>query len=129
MRVPTQDVPGPGGWPCQADAMSNPPPRLVAALYEIARDYVQPGDLEQVALTVNSVADDTEFTNPHLESYARALTGYLLAGWSQRSYPYKDGEATVLGPEVIVSETEKVISWKGHHYKRVDGSTYSPAES
>jgi hypothetical protein len=33
-------------------------------------------------------------------------------------YPHKDGDVTVLGPEVIASTDGETISWKGEHYTR-----------
>lgn len=66
----------PEDWPCRTEAQ-DPPPRLVAALYVLMRDHVQPGDLEQVMLQVRHEAENTVFTNPHLEGYARSLATYL----------------------------------------------------
>jgi hypothetical protein len=34
------------------------------------------------------------------------------------SYPYQDGDVTVLGPEVFASVDGEVISWKGANYTR-----------
>jgi len=34
----------------------------------------------------------------------------------RRAYPYRDGEVTVLGPEVFASADGKVICWKGENY-------------
>lgn len=69
-------VPAPG-WPCQTESKEELPPRLVATLYRLLRDYIQPGDLEQVMLDVHPV-DDVAYTNPHLEALARAHASYLL---------------------------------------------------
>lgn len=37
---------------------------------------------------------------------------------TRASYPYKDGDVTVLGPEVFVSDDETVICWRGENYYR-----------
>lgn len=34
----------------------------------------------------------------------------------QQQYPYQDGDVTVLGPRVFVSNDGKVISWRGVNY-------------
>jgi hypothetical protein len=36
----------------------------------------------------------------------------------ERSYPYQDGDVTVLGPEVFASADGEAISWKGTPYAR-----------
>lgn len=67
-------------WPCKTPTfLTGPrvPPRLVSALYVLLRDYVHPGDLEELCIQCRNAADDTEYTNPHLEHYARALSSYL----------------------------------------------------
>jgi hypothetical protein len=35
-----------------------------------------------------------------------------------RSYPYRDGDVTVLGPEIFASKGGAVISWRGENYVR-----------
>jgi hypothetical protein len=37
-----------------------------------------------------------------------------------RTYPYPDGNVLVLGPEVFVSDDERVICWQGVNYVRQD---------
>ncbi|GAP46882.1 hypothetical protein [Streptomyces azureus] len=34
------------------------------------------------------------------------------------TYPYQDGDVTVLGPEVFASPDGETISWKGENYTR-----------
>ncbi len=76
--VAAPSLPVPGDWPCQQDQMDSPPPRLLAALYLLLRDHVQPGDVEQVMLNIAREDGATVFCNVHLEGYARALCTYLL---------------------------------------------------
>lgn len=33
-----------------------------------------------------------------------------------KTYPYQDGDITVLGPEIFASNDGQVISWKGDNY-------------
>lgn len=42
-------------------------------------------------------------------------------------YPRRDGDVTVLGPEVFVSSDGEVISWKGDNYVRASSAGVSPA--
>lgn len=35
---------------------------------------------------------------------------------SEQQYPYKDGDVTVLGPGIFVSQDHSVISWHGVNY-------------
>lgn len=114
--VPTPDE---GDWPCQQDEMMSPPPRLLAALYLLMRDYVQPGDLEQVMIDVSEHGEDATFTNPHLLKYAGALCSHLLVG--HPSYPYGEGDSIIIGPEAIWSQSGDVISYRGEHYEKVKG--------
>lgn len=39
------------------------------------------------------------------------------------TYPYQDGDVTVLGPEVFASADGEAISWKGSNYSRRPGPT------
>jgi hypothetical protein len=71
-------LPNEGEWPCQTEPKGDLPPRLVDALYVLLRDYVQPGDLEQLMIFKTST-EPSEYTNKHLEGYARSLATYLLA--------------------------------------------------
>lgn len=75
--VPAPD-PGSDRWPCRT-APAGGPPRLVAALYLLLRDEVFAGDMEGLMLHVRGATADIEYTNPHLESYARSLAAYLTA--------------------------------------------------
>lgn len=34
------------------------------------------------------------------------------------TFPYQDGDITVLGPEIFASQDGQVISWKGDNYTR-----------
>lgn len=36
----------------------------------------------------------------------------------QPTYPYDDGDVTVLGPEIFASKDGEVISWRGENYVR-----------
>lgn len=79
-------VPAPGEWPCQYEKVTLVPHRLVTFLYILLRQVAHPGDIEQAAIDAapaegGHVATAVDFTNPHLESYARALAGYLIAPW------------------------------------------------
>lgn len=68
-------------WPCRhfPGSVEPFPPRLVAFLYVLLRDGARaPGDVEQHGLNVRKADDGLIYTNPHLESYARSLAGYLL---------------------------------------------------
>lgn len=71
-------LPTPGDWPCQRAPMEDPPPRLLAALYVLLRDQVQPGDMEQIMLMIRDHDAKSTFTNDHLRGYALALCTYLL---------------------------------------------------
>lgn len=109
-------IPEPGDWPCQQDGITNPPPRLLSVLYVLLRDWVQPGDLEQTCIQVQEDVD-VDFTNAHLESYARSLIGFLLADWVQgKQYPYEEARSIVLGPGVFVSLDKSVLNWRGVNY-------------
>lgn len=70
-----------GNWPCQTPVREDTPlaPRLVAALYVLMRDHIQPGDMEQVLIDVVGVKA-VDYTNPHLEGLARAHAAYLARG-------------------------------------------------
>lgn len=35
-----------------------------------------------------------------------------------REYPYKDGDVTVLGPEIFATKDGSVISWRGENFVR-----------
>lgn len=63
-------------WPCKTPSRPAPP-RLISALYVLMRDYVHPGDLEEVCIHAHDATTDVKYTNPHLESYARSLATYL----------------------------------------------------
>lgn len=68
-------------WPCRhfPGSVEPFPPRLVAFLYVLLRDGASaPGDVEQHGLNVRKADDGLIYTNPHLESYARSLAGFLL---------------------------------------------------
>lgn len=67
------------GWPCRHLRADDPPPRLHAFLYRLLRDGApSPGDVEQHALVVADNDRRTEFTNPHLDEYARSLISFFL---------------------------------------------------
>lgn len=67
------------GWPCRHLRADDPPPRLHAFLYRILRDgAASPGDVEQHALVVADNGTDTQFTNGHLDEYARSLISFFL---------------------------------------------------
>lgn len=112
-----KEIPEPGEWPCQHDGMEHPPPRLLAFIYDLMRDEIHPGDMEAVAISVADSTEEMDYTNSHLEGYARAIIGFLLVGYP--TYPYTEGDSTIIGPEAIRSETGDVISYKGEHYERV----------
>lgn len=72
--------PGSPDWPCRTEPSEHLPARLVAFLYQLVRDGAPaPADVEQMALSVGSYqADSTiQFTNLHLELYARSLATFL----------------------------------------------------
>jgi hypothetical protein len=78
-------------WPCRhyPGSRHGLPPRLVGFLYALLRDGAEsPGDVEQLAINVRDIrpAPGTVYTNPHLESYARSLAGYML---NQEEHPVK----------------------------------------
>lgn len=78
----TRDLlpPGDPDWPCKTPfQVSGPrvPPRLVGLLYVLMRDYVQPGDMEETCIYLNTATRATEYTNSHLHNYALALATYL----------------------------------------------------
>jgi hypothetical protein len=75
----TRRVPEPGQWPCQHAPVPRVPPRLVAFLYVLLRDgAAAPGDVENHAINAGRSPEGTVYTNPHLESYAHSLGGFLL---------------------------------------------------
>jgi hypothetical protein len=78
MAVP--DPPADGEWPCQHDPVTErTPPRLLAFLYVLLRDgAAAPGDVEQHAINAGRSPRGTRYTNPHLETYAHSLAGFLL---------------------------------------------------
>lgn len=71
-------IPEDGEWPCQTEP-GQVSERMVAVFYQLLRDHVQPGDLEQVCINVRDYVPLTvvKYTNPHLEALARALVTYL----------------------------------------------------
>lgn len=75
----SQGIPIPGEWPCQTPPAPDVPPRLVALLYRLLRDgHVAPGDLEQVCIDIERIeADDTAYTNGHLEGYSRSIATFI----------------------------------------------------
>lgn len=74
-------IPAPGDWPCQQEPAVDPPPRLLAFLYLLLRDGMPaPGDVEGAAINVSEHHDNADYTNDHLEGYARALCTHLLDG-------------------------------------------------
>lgn len=77
--TPPHPAPDSPDWPCRTGAMGTLPGRLVTALYLLARDHVQPGDLEQ-ALLQSAPYNDVRcaFTNPHLHQLARSHAQFLL---------------------------------------------------
>lgn len=67
-------------WPCRTTPVPELPSRLVSFLYVLIRDGASaPGDIEQVALSLAPYEPGTavEYSNPHIEAYARALATYL----------------------------------------------------
>lgn len=74
-------MPEPGQWPCQAKADYSHE-RLVAFLYRVIRDGASvPGEIEEHAIAVgvhSTSLAKVEYTNPHIEGYARALAHYLV---------------------------------------------------
>lgn len=123
---PLGDVPAPGDWPCQT-APEPRSERLVAFLYVLLRDGMKaPGDVEQVAINVSASGHDerVEYTNPHLESYARALATRLTP-YTAAVYPHPDGDFMVLGPEIFAGgpASDPVISWRGENFTRQPAPT------
>ncbi|MFP8960016.1 hypothetical protein ACLIYP_05500 [Streptomyces nanhaiensis] len=47
----------------------------------------------------------------------------MTAQTNHPSYPYTDGDVTVLGPEIFASLDGEVISWKGENYTRQSAPT------
>lgn len=84
-----------GEWPCQHPGVGAPAvaQRLVAALYRLMRDEIQPGRMESVLIDVAPYGPQSSTlfsaTNEHLLSLAQAHTAYLLHGLP-------------VGPEIIV---------------------------
>jgi hypothetical protein len=82
----SRDIPADGQWPCQQDITPDGNERLVGFLYRLLRDGASaPGDVEQIAIDVTPIAQRrhdavVDYTNPHLERYARSLAAHLLAG-------------------------------------------------
>lgn len=76
-----------------------------------ARDYTFVNDKQVVALapvaSVRSVVREPDET-----TLKTAVT-----------YPYQDGDVTVLGPEVFASVDGEAISWAGANYARRPGPT------
>ena len=64
--------------PCQTHSDGSESDRLVAFIYLMLRDHVHPGDAEHVAMQLVE-AGPYEFTNAHLEGYARSLASYLTS--------------------------------------------------
>jgi hypothetical protein len=74
-------APKKGDWPCQQKPVTDEQadPRLVAFMYRLLRDGAQaPGDVENHAIQARIHGDGwPEFTNCHLELYARSLVASL----------------------------------------------------
>ena len=64
-------------YPCQAEPMKDPPPRLMAFLYLLARDKLSTGEVEALMIAAER-SDTTKCCNPHLESLARAYCTVLV---------------------------------------------------
>lgn len=54
----------------------------------------------------------------YLADAKAALAALEAEGWglTNKTYPYREGDAIVLGPEVIATPDEAVINWKGENY-------------
>jgi hypothetical protein len=114
-----RDLPPDGEWPCQVPSEPRSE-RLVAFLYQLLREQA-PGDIEQAALNVRHYGERQaiQYTNPHLEKYARALATFLtpdVVTLQPVEYPHADGDALVLGPGVIARSDGEAINWRGEHY-------------
>jgi hypothetical protein len=42
----------------------------------------------------------------------------MAADTPSRTFPYRDGDVTVLGPEIFASNDESTICWRGETYVR-----------
>jgi hypothetical protein len=85
------------------------------------------GDVETIeadSVEYDGVARDYTFHGPDdrgviaLAPAANVRSIHRSDGSSSAVYPYKDGDVTVLGPEVFASLDGETISWKGEHYTR-----------
>jgi hypothetical protein len=47
---------------------------------------------------------------------ADAAVAAYLAARNEPTYPYQDGDTTVLGPEIFASSDGSVICWRGENY-------------
>lgn len=112
------------GWPCQTpERAEKTPERLVALLYVLTRDYIAPGDLEQVLLNLAAydVGERGVYTNAHLEGLARAHASFIMETADAMNFPYQDGNFTIIGPEAFASSDHATVSWKGVNYVVQDG--------
>lgn len=74
------DLPDDGDWPCQqrpvTDAEADP--RLVAFMYRLLRDGATcPGAVEEHAIQARKHDAAPDYTNCHIELYARSLVASL----------------------------------------------------
>lgn len=72
-------LPMTGEWPCQKIPRRDLPPKLVAFFYRLLRDgATTASDIEGMAIQAGRHTEDPDYTNCHLELYARALVTHLL---------------------------------------------------
>lgn len=81
LKVRSTKAPDGDAWPSRTpiDYDVKLPERLTATLYQLLRDHVQPGDMEQVLLNVREIEAGTVYSNPHLLALAQSHAAYLLA--------------------------------------------------
>jgi hypothetical protein len=67
-------------FPCQAEPMQAPPPRLLHLLYRLLRDEVPSTAIEEILLDSRATDNGAKYSNPHLASLARAYCTEILQG-------------------------------------------------
>ena len=100
-------------YPCQAEPMKDPPPRLMTFLYLLARDKLAVGAIEALMISARD-APGTKGCNPHLDQLARSYCQVLVGG---------EHESLEQAHEALQSIRERLEEhgrWTGNGYESVD---------
>ena len=92
-------------YPCQAEPMDDPPPRLMTFLYLLARDKLPVGEIEALMISARD-ATGTQGCNPHLDQLARSYCQVLVGG------EHETMQAAHIALEGVREQLETAGLWK-----------------